>query len=99
MTKYQLYNKGYSDKEIGVALNLERNTVAGWRLRMGLPCNKKRYRPTAKESQLVVGMIADLIYLSDKAKRIPDQDGIMRFISVWRACELTSEGGALCDLC
>ena len=93
MTKYQLYKKNYSDGEIATALNLNRSTVSAWRIAMGLPCNKKRYRPTARQRQLVVGMVADLVYLSDKSKRIPDEEGIARFMSEWR------KGGAVCDLC
>ena len=79
-----LYHKGFSDREIASALNLNRNTIACWRDRTGLTCNKKRYQPTARQRQLVIGMIADLVYLTDKVKQIPDQDGITRFIREWR---------------
>lgn len=37
-----LYKQGFTDKEIAIRLGRADNSICGWRLRRGLPPNKKR---------------------------------------------------------
>lgn len=75
-----LYDKGYSDMEIGRRLETSKNTVRQWRLESGLPCNNPQRFPADRARALYqLGLRDDVI-----AARIGRSEGAVR---AWRGRE------------
>ncbi len=75
MTRLELYQKGYTDREISDTLNEPIQTISSWRWRKGYPVNKEVElvnvaKAPKHERKLVAGFLKELLLIQDKAEYV-----------------------------
>lgn len=81
LDRLRLYQAGMSDQEISKALYLNRNTIAYWRRRNGLPSQNPRKRITGEQLKLMQKMYQSGASDQEIAKRIQKKRGT---VCAWR---------------